>query len=98
MPDSNGPGRFRAIEATMSLNLFGGRRANRLTYKPPSTWNKPSILPERMRANAASSSVGISSGMILRPVVISTLRHARESTPNVRKPRKSIFNRPRSGV
>ena len=98
MPDSSGPGRFKAMEATTSENCLGGRRLNRLTYRAPSTWNRPSMLPDCIRRKAFSSSVGISSGTIFVPVRSSMLRQAMESTSKVRRPRKSIFNRPRSGV
>ena len=82
----------------MSEKRVGGRRANRLTYSAPSTWNRPSMLPDCMSLNAASSSIGISSGTTFVPKRCSTLRHAMESTSSVRKPRKSIFSRPSSGV
>ncbi len=36
--------------------------------------------------------------MIFLPVRASMLRHARDSTPSVRRPKKSIFSRPSSGV
>ena len=82
----------------MSEKRVGGRRENRPTYSAPSTWNRPSMLPERMSANAFSSSMGISSGTIFVPKRRSTLRHAIVSTSSVRRPRKSIFRSPRSGV
>ena len=42
--------------------------------------------------------MGISSGTTFVPKRASMLRQARESTPRVRRPRKSIFSRPSSGV
>ena len=82
----------------MSEKRVGGRRANRLTYNAPSTWNRPSILPDCMSLKAPSSSMGMSSGITFVPKRCSMLRHAMVSTSSVRRPRKSIFSRPSSGV
>ena len=54
------------------------------------------MLPDCMRRKAFV--VGGISGTIFVPVRSSMLRQAMESTSRVRRPRKSIFNRPRSGV
>ena len=56
------------------------------------------MLPDCMSLKAASSSMGMSSGITFVPKRCSMLRQAMVSTSSVRRPRKSIFNRPSSGV
>ena len=86
------------MEATMSENCFGFMRANSVTYRALSTWNRPSMLPPHINSNDFGSSSGMSSGFISIPKRSLMLLQAPVITPKVRRPRKSIFKRPRSGV
>ncbi len=59
----------------------------------PSSWNTPSVSPLEIISYTAGSSRGISSGFISMPCIRSISSVSR-MTVSVRRPRKSIFNRP----
>ena len=95
MPDSIGPGRYKATKAETSLNWEGCNFLIKSRMPPLSNWKIPSVLQLESRSYVFLSSSGISLisnwGSWRLRIIFSAL----SITVKVRRPKKSIFNKPK---
>ena len=78
----------------MSSKLPGRMLCKNDRMPEDSSWNTPSVSPSEIMAYTPASSKGMSSVLIFGPPPCSTSASVSMMTFSVRRPRKSIFNRP----
>ena len=81
----------------MSSKQVGFMFVRNVRIPPPSSWNTPSVSPAEIISYTAGSSRGMSSGFMSMPCSRSISSVSR-MTVSVRKPRKSIFSKPRRSI
>ena len=93
-----GPGRYSATSAQMSSNWVGRMERSSERTGVDSSWNTPIVSPAASSRNVASSSRGTASMSSALPLPRSMRRTHSSMMDSVRRPRKSIFSRPRSST
>ena len=95
MPESSGPGLYRASKATISSNLVGCSLFIRSLIPDDSSWKTAIVLPELNN----SKTLGSFKGILLRSISFFELEElidfkARSITVSVLRPKKSNLTKP----
>ena len=98
MPEPKGPGRYSATRGIKSSKCSGFKSITSLVIPSDSSWNTPDVSPLVRSSQASLSSNGMASKSRSIPRFALMSLRASPITVNVRRPKKSIFNRPSSSI